>query len=120
MSIGGAMTGRSGHLAFRDIPGWDNHSHAGFADDGVATSSRPLRGFFTQRPWAYIEACIPQTEFCSYRVAFPLSGDKTTARAIHENYPVGKWIGESAEMLQFATIKLPSEENRNYVHELPE
>jgi hypothetical protein len=64
------------HIAFPDIPGWDNHNHAGFADEGLGTSDGSLRGFFTQWSWAYIEARMPQADFRTYRGAISLGGDK--------------------------------------------
>lgn len=99
------IVGRTnGGLAFADIPGWDNHNHAGFADQGLATSDGSLRGFFTQWSWAYIEARMPQAEFRSYRDAISLGGDKDVAAAIHQKYPIEQWIDESTEMQQYTTM----------------
>ena len=92
------------NIAFPDIPGWDNHNHAGFADEGLATSDGSLRGFFTQWSWAYIEARMPQADFRTYRGAISLGGDKHVAKAIHQKYPIEQWIDESAEMLQYTTM----------------
>ena len=92
------------NIAFPDIPGWDNHNHAGFADAGLATSDGSLRGFFTQWSWAYIEARMPQADFRSYRGAISLGGDKDVANAIHQKYPIEQWIDESAEMLEYTTM----------------
>ena len=104
MSAGEATIRGNGNLALGEIPGWDNHNHAGFADAGLATSDGSLRGFFTQWSWAYIEARMPQAEFRTYRTAISLGGDKDVAHTIHQKYPIEQWIDESAEMLQFTTM----------------
>ena len=92
------------HLAFADIPGWDNHNHAGFADDGLSTSDGSLRGFFTQWSWAYIEARLPQTDFRAYREAISLGGDEALAKKISQQYQIERLIDESTEMLQYTTM----------------
>ena len=90
-------------LAFADIPGWDNHNHAGFADEGLATSDGSLRGFFTQGH-GDLEARMPQSDFRAYRGAISLGGDKEVAKKLHAQYPIEKWIDESTEMLQYTTM----------------
>jgi len=99
-----APTVETYHIAFPDIPGWDNHNHAGFADECLGTSDGSLRGFFTQWSWAYIEARMPQADFRTYRGAISLGGDKDVAKVIHQKYPIEQWIDESAEMLQYTTM----------------
>jgi len=91
-------------LALGDIPAWDNHNHAGFADEGLSTSDGSLRGFFTQWSWAYVEARMPQAEFRTYREAISLGGDRDVAKAIDQKYQIEKLIDDSTEMLQFTTM----------------
>ena len=43
MTTGAAVTYTNGNLPLGNIPGWDNHNHAGFADAGLGTSDVCLR-----------------------------------------------------------------------------
>ena len=104
MSTSGAIAIPSANLPLGDVPAWDNHNHAGFADAGLGTSDGSLRGFFTQWSWAYIEARMPQDEFRAYREAISPGGDERVANAIHEKYPIEKWIDESTEMQQYTSM----------------
>ena len=104
MSTSGAIAIPSANLPLGDVPAWDNHNHAGFADAGLGTSDGSLRGFFTQWSWAYIEARMPQDEFRAYREAISPGGDERVANAIHEKYPIEKWSDESTEMQQYTSM----------------